>query len=109
MSKNPYNEHDEENSANKNAINKNSIKNNYQCFKLKIVLPKIKFHIENLNMTIIKYLNKQMTAKLLKNKFNKWPKFIFFDLFGTKKFKLLLNLIMLNKHNKIQEKKNLFK
>ena len=105
VSKNLNNEQNEENNSDKNAVNKNNIKNNYQCFKLKIVLPKIKFHIENLNMTIIKYLNKQMTAKLLLNKFNKWQKFIFFDLFGTKKFKLLLNLIMLNKHNKIQEKK----
>ena len=56
-------------------------------------------------MKIVKYLNKQMTAKLLQNKFNNWQKFIFFDLFSTKKFKIISNLIMLNRHNKIPEKK----
>ena len=56
-------------------------------------------------MKIVKYLNKQMTAKLLQNKFKNWQKFIFFDLFSTKKFKIISNLIMLNRHNKIPEKK----
>ena len=85
--------------------NNNTNNNNYICFKMKIVLPKIKFYIENLNIKMIKYLNKQMTAKLLENKFRNWQKFIFFDLFSTKKFKIISNLIMLNKHNKIQTNK----
>ena len=85
VAKNPNVEQDENNS------NKNGIKENYICFKLKIVLPKIKFYIENLNIKIIKYLNKQMTSKLLLNKFRNWQKFIFFDLFSTKKFKIISN------------------
>ena len=96
LSKNLNSEQDENNNENKN---------NYTCFKLKIVLPKIKFYIDNLNIKIIKYLNKQMTAKLLLNKFYNWQKFIFFDLFSTKKFKIISNLIMLNKHNKIPTNK----
>ena len=99
VAKNPNAEQDENNS------NKNGIKENYICFKLKIVLPKIKFYIENLNIKIIKYLNKQMTSKLLLNKFRNWQKFIFFDLFSTKKFKIISNLVMLNKHNKIPTNK----
>ena len=102
VAKNLINEQDEENNSDKK--NKNFI-NNYLCFKFKIVLPKIKFCVENINMKIIKYLNKQMTAKLLHNKFKDYQKFIFFDLFNTKKFKIISNLIMLNRHNKIPEKK----
>ena len=102
VSKNLINEQDEENNSDKKNKNFNS---NYLCFKFKIVLPKIKFYVENINMKIVKYLNKQMTAKLLQNKFKNWQKFIFFDLFSTKKFKIISNLIMLNRHNKIPEKK----
>ena len=78
---------------------------NYQCFKVKIVLPKIKFSVENLKIKIIKFLNKHMIANLLLNKFKNWQKFIFFDLFTIKRFKIITNLIMLNKHHKIKEKK----
>ena len=99
VSKNPTSEEEEEKSK---ITNEN---NNYKCFKLKIVLPKIKFSIEEINMKIIKLLNKQMVAKLLQNKFKNWQKFIFFDLFSTKKFKIISNLIMLNRHYKIPEKK----
>ena len=102
VAKNLINEQDEENNSDKKNKNFNS---NYLCFKFKIVLPKIKFYVENINMKIVKYLNKQMTAKLLQNKFKNWQKFIFFDLFSTKKFKIISNLIMLNRHNKIPEKK----
>ena len=102
VAKNLINEQDKENNSDKKNKNFNS---NYLCFKFKIVLPKIKFYVENINMKIVKYLNKQMTAKLLQNKFKNWQKFIFFDLFSTKKFKIISNLIMLNRHNKIPEKK----
>jgi len=99
VSKNPTSEEEEDNNM------KNNENNNYKCFKLKIVLPKIKFIIEDINMKVIKFLNKQMIAKLLQNKFKNWQKFIFFDLFSTKRFKIISNLIMLNRHYKIPEKK----
>ena len=95
------NEEKKENSDN-NLENSN---NNYKCFKLKIVLPKIKFKVDNLKIKINKLLNKQIIANLLRNKFKKWKKFIFFDLFGTKRFKLMMNLIMLNMYYKISLKK----
>ena len=79
--------------------------NNYKCFKLKIVLPKIKFSIGNLKIKISKFLNKHIIAYLLKNKFKKWENYIFFDLFSTKKFKIIINLIMLNKYYQIPLKK----
>ena len=88
-------------------VKENDKNNNtdYKCFKLKIVLPKIKFCIENYGMKIIKYLDKNMIANLLQNKFKKWQKFIFFDLFTTKKFKIITNLILSNKFFRIKEKK----
>ncbi len=94
------NEDDEENTN----IKSNS-RNNYRCFKLKIVLPKIKFVVDNLNIKINKLLNKHIISNLLKNKFKKWELYIFFDLFTTKRFKIITNLIMLNKYYEIGLKK----
>ena len=94
------NEDDEENTN----IKSNSL-NNYRCFKLKIVLPKIKFVVDNLNIKINKLLNKHIISNLLKNKFKKWELYIFFDLFTTKRFKIITNLIMLNKYYEIGLKK----
>ena len=87
-----------------NKSDQNKLNVNYQCFKLKIVLPKIKFRVNNIKTKIVKLLNKHMIANLLEKKYQKWEKFIFFDLFSTKKFKILLNLIQLNKYNKISKK-----
>ena len=97
------NEEDEEENNDKNS--KINFNNNYKCFKLKIVLPKIKFTIENINIKISKFLNKNIIAYLLRNKFKEWGKFIFFDLFSTKKFKIIINLVMLNKFYGISLKK----
>ena len=102
VSKNYLNE-DEEEEDNIN-INSNFDKN-YRCFKLKIVLPKIKFSVNNLDIKIIKFLNKYIIAYLLQNKFKNWEKFAFFDLFSTKRFRIITNLIMLNKYYKIGLKK----
>ena len=96
---------EEKSEINKNKKESDKPNNNYKCFKLKITLPKIKFSIVNLNIKIIRYLNKHMIAKLLKNKFKNWEKFIFFDMFSLKKFKLLNNLIFLNKPDKFQNQK----
>ena len=97
------NEDDEEENIDNN-LNNNFI-NNYRCYKLKIVLPKIKFVVNNLNIKINKLLNKHIIANLLRNKFNKWEKFIFFDLFSSKRFRIITNLIMMNKYYKIPSKK----
>ena len=75
--------------------------NNYKSFKLKISLPKIKFYINSFNITIKKHLNKHIIANILIDQFKKWEKFILFDLFSNKKFKIVTNLIMLNKQSKI--------
>ena len=93
---------EEKKENNNNSENSN---NNYKCYKLKIVLPKIKFKVDNLKLKINKLLNKQIIANLLENKFKNWKKLIFFDLFSTKRFKLMMNIIMLNMHYKITLKK----
>ena len=85
----------------------NKVKNedNYKCYKLKIILPKIKFRIENYKIKINKHLNKHILANIISNNFSKWEKFILFDLFCNKKFKVITNLIMLNREQFIKEKK----
>ena len=79
--------------------------NNYKYFKLKLVLPKIKFNVDNLKIKLTNLLNKHIIANLLQDKFKKWKKFIFFDLFSTKRFKIIMKIIMLNMHYKINLKK----
>jgi ABC-type transport system involved in multi-copper enzyme maturation permease subunit len=58
-----------------------------------------------LDIKIIKFLNKYIIANLLQNRFKNWEKFAFFDLFSTKRFRIVTNLIMLNKYYKIGLKK----
>ena len=101
VAKHVINEEEEEDNID---INLNNNKN-YKCFKLKLVLPKIKFSVDNLNLKINKFLDKHTIAYLLQNKFKNWEKFIFSDLFSIKKFKIITNLIMLNKYYKIPLKK----
>ena len=98
------NEKEEKEESMDNNLKKDFI-NDYKCYKLKIVLPKTKFSVDNLNLKVIKFINKHLISNLLKNKFKKWELYIFFDLFSTKKFKIITNLIMLNKYYKIPLKK----
>ena len=100
-----YSLNKDEEEENKDCNLKNEAINDYKCYKLKIVLPKIKFCVDNLNIKINKFLNKHLIANLLKNKFNKWENYIFYDLFSTKRFKIITNLIMLNKSFQIGLKK----
>ena len=104
VTKNMINEEEEEENIESNLKNE-LVNNSYKCFKLKIVLPKIKFSVDNFNIKINKLLNKHIIANLLQNKFDKWENLIFFDLFSTKRFKIITNLIMLNKYYKLPIKK----
>ena len=97
-------QNDEEKKNNIN-ITGESANNNIMYFKLKIVLPKIKINVDNLVINIIKLLDKHIIANLLQKKFENWEKFIFFDLFSTKRFKIISNLILLNKYNNFPMKK----
>ena len=99
-----YSLNGEEEEKNDNNL-KNEFYNNYKCFKLKIVLPKIKFYVNNLKIKVNRFLSKYTIAKILQNKFQKWEKYVFFDLFSIKRFKVIINLIMINKYNKIPLKK----
>jgi len=59
-----YSLNDEE-EENKDSNLKNEAINDYRCYKLKIVLPKIKFSVDNLNIKINKLINKHLIANLL--------------------------------------------
>ena len=87
----------------KNNLDNNN--NNYKCYKLKIILPKIKFIVDNYNIKIIRHLNKHIIANLIFKDFDNWEKFILFDLFSNRKFKNITNLIMINKQNMIKTNK----
>ena len=60
-------------------------------YKVKIILPIIKFHILNKKIKIKKYLNKNLLIKLIKNNFMKWEENVLCELFMNKKFRNIMN------------------
>ena len=71
-----------------------TIKFNYDkniIYKLKIILPMIKFQIINRNIYIKKYLNKNLLINILKNNFEKWEEKVLCELFMNKKFRNIMN------------------
>lgn len=60
-------------------------------YKVKIILPIIKFEVINRRLKIKKYLNKNLIIKLIKNEFVKWEESVLCDLFMNKKFRNIMN------------------
>ena len=86
-------ENDEENEMNERIFNKNII------YKVKFIMPIIKFEIINRRIRIKKYLNKNLIIQLLKNDFAKWEENVICELFLNKKFRNIMNSILAsNKH-----------
>ena len=76
-----------------------------KLFKMKIILPRIKLSINEQNIKIRKNINKNLMIELLKNDFQNWNKYILFDLFIHKKFRLIINNILLHKFDLYTNKK----
>ena len=96
-------ENKDEEEENNEDIEKKEIKDNNNnkniVYKLKIILPMIKFQIFNRNITIKKYLNKNLLINLLKNDFEKWEEIVLCELFMNKKFRNIMNsTIKSNRH-----------
>ena len=77
--------------------NTDNPKNN-KIYKLKIVLPKIKFDINDKKTIIVKFLDKHILTKIIKNDFNNWDKLVLYELFTHERFKKIINNFMLNKN-----------
>ena len=85
---NEQNELEELNLENKNII-----------YKVKMIMPIIKFQIINRRVKIKKYLNKNLLIKLLKNDFSKWEENVLCELFLNKQFRNIINSTFTTKMN----------
>ena len=66
-------------------------------YKVKIILPIIKFHIINRKAKIKKYLNKNLLINLIKNNFESWEEKVLCELFMNKKVRNIMNSLASNK------------
>ncbi len=73
---------------------KNNIKENI-IYKIKIIFPKVIFEEKNNKIKVINYISKNILIRVLKMNFLDWEKFILFDLFSNKKFRYLINNILI--------------
>lgn len=78
---------------------------NNKMFKLSIIFPMIKFNICEYKIRIRKYINKELMIQLLKKQFSNWNKYILFCLFIIKKFRLLMNNVLLHRCDLYENKK----
>ena len=84
--------------------NKNDMTNN-KIYKMNIIFPIIKFNLDEYKIKIRKFINKDLMTELLKKNFYDWNKLILFDLFIIKKFRLIINNILLHKYDIYSYKK----
>ena len=64
-------------------------------YKLKISFPKVKFEIKENKAKIINHLNKNILLQVLNKNFIDWEKLILYDLFSNKKFRYIMNSILI--------------
>ena len=84
----------------------NQNNNNYnKIYKIQIYFPIIKFKLNEERIRLIKYINKNLMVELLKKNFVNWHKYIIFDLFIFKKFRLIINNILSHKFESYRSKK----
>ena len=72
-------------------------KNNNESiiYKMKIVFPKVIFEEKNNKIKVINHLSKNILVRVLKMNFIDWEKIVLFDLFSNKKFRYLINNILI--------------
>ena len=87
------------NSDNDNKyISNNQDKNKKIIYKVKIILPRIKFNLITKKIVIKKLIHKNIIISLLKQGLNKWEKKILCELFFNKKFRYIINSIFSKKY-----------
>ena len=85
-----------------NKYNKN---NDNKIYKMKICLPVIKFNFKEKKIKIYKYINKNLMIELMKKNFENWNKYIIFNLFIIKRFRIIINNILSHKFSAYSNKK----
>ena len=85
------------------VINENDDNNESIIYKLKIIFPKVIFEEKNNRIKVINHLNKNIFINVLKKSFIDWEKLVLFDLFSNKRFRILVNNILIG-GNKYYEK-----
>ena len=86
-----------------NKYNKRN--DNNKIFKMKICLPIIKFNFKEKKIKIYKYINKNLMIEFMKKNFYNWNKYIIFNLFIIKKFRIIINNILSHKFSAYSNKK----
>ena len=87
------------NSDNDNTnFSNNQDKNKKIIYKVKIILPRIKFNLITKKIVIKKLIHKNIIISLLKQGLNKWEKKILCELFFNKKFRYIINGIFSKKN-----------
>ena len=99
-----YNKCNDNDNDKNNNDNKGKSSINALIFDLKIEFPKIKFKIINYGITIKNNLKKSLVIQLMKAKFYKWEEIILYDLFFIKKFRYIINSILIG-HKKYYKQK----
>ena len=63
----------------------------YKINEVKIVFPRIKFIVTNINLKFVKSMNKYLLINIIKNNFLQWDKYLLYELFMTKKFRKMID------------------
>ena len=87
------------NSGNRDGSNIQD-KNNNIIYKVKIILPTIKFNLIKKKVVIKKLIHKNIITKLLKTGLKKWEEKILCELFFNKKFRYIMNGIYSKNYQK---------
>ena len=78
---------------------------NKKIYKMRIIFPTTKFILKEEKIRLYKYICKNLMIELFKKKFNNWNKYVLFDLFILKKFRLIINNILSDKYYLYEDKK----
>ena len=77
------------------VINENNKNKGNIIYKMKIIFPKVIFEEKKNKCKVINYINKNILIRALKLNFLDWEKIVLFDLFSNKRFRYLINNILI--------------
>ena len=66
----------------------------YKIYEMKIVFPKIKFVLSNINLKFVKSMSKYLLINIIKNNFLEWEKYLLYELFMTKKLRKIIDNLL---------------
>ena len=96
--------HMNSNHENENENVEESLGNKNIMYKVKMILPMIKYNLITKKLIIKKYIHKNIITDLLKSRLDKWEEKILCDLFFNKKFRYIMNSIFSQSQKEFQPK-----